>query len=109
MIVTIFVLGCVAAPIVEETMFRGVLYRHLRDSTGRAGLVVSILCSALGSSFLFAVIHPQGIAFAPILTGLAVGFCLAREWRGTLVPCIVAHALTNALALTLNVVLFSSL
>ena len=108
-IVMVFVLGCVAAPLVEEIMFRGVLYRHLRDASSRAGLVASILVSALGSSFLFAIIHPQGWAFSPVLTGLAVAFCLAREWRGTLVPCMVAHAITNALALTLNVMLFRNL
>jgi membrane protease YdiL (CAAX protease family) len=109
LVVVIFVLGCIAAPIVEETMFRGVLYRHLREATRGAGFVASLLLSAVFSSFLFAAIHPQGLAFAPVLTGLAVGFCLAREWRGTLVPCIVAHAFTNAFALTLNLVIFRGL
>src|SRR5262249_5451684 len=29
--------ACVVAPLVEEIMFRGVLYRHLREATGRLG------------------------------------------------------------------------
>ena len=31
----VLLLASVIAPIVEETMFRGVLYRHLREATGR--------------------------------------------------------------------------
>ncbi len=31
-----FILACVCAPIIEETFFRGVLFRHLRKTTSRA-------------------------------------------------------------------------
>ncbi|HWB21188.1 MAG TPA: CPBP family intramembrane glutamic endopeptidase, partial [Phycisphaerales bacterium] len=34
---TIYFVACVCAPIVEETMFRGVLYRHLRGASGKIG------------------------------------------------------------------------
>jgi membrane protease YdiL (CAAX protease family) len=91
--------ACVAAPLVEETMFRGFLYRHLREATARAGAAGSVLLSAAVSAFIFAVIHPQGVLFVPILMALAVAFALAREWRGTLVPTMVAHAINNGLAL----------
>jgi hypothetical protein len=76
----------VAAPVVEETMFRGVFYRHLREATRRFAPALSVLASALVSSLLFAVIHPQGWPGVPLLTGLALAFALAREWRGSLVP-----------------------
>ena len=46
------------------------LYRHLRESSRWLGLGLSIAFSAVFSSFLFAVIHPQGWVFAPVLTGL---------------------------------------
>jgi membrane protease YdiL (CAAX protease family) len=100
-----FLVAAVIAPIVEETMFRGALYQHLREATGRAGKVVSVLLSALCSSFLFAVIHPQGILAVPVLMALAVGFCLAREWRGTLLPSMIAHGINNGLAVLLLIVL----
>jgi membrane protease YdiL (CAAX protease family) len=107
-ILAVFLLACVAAPVVEEIMFRGVLYRHLRDATGRAGVALSFAGSALISSVLFAAIHPQGLLFIPILAGLAIGFCITRELRGSLWPCMVAHALTNFVTVTLNVVLASA-
>ncbi len=104
-LITLFLLACVAAPIVEETMFRGVLYRHLRDATSFLGALVSVLAATLLSSVLFAAIHPQGFFFIPVLGGLATGFCLAREWRGSLLPGMVAHGLTNFVTLGLNIVL----
>jgi membrane protease YdiL (CAAX protease family) len=97
----ILLLASVIAPIVEETMFRGVLYRHLREASAGLGRGVSVLLSALLVSFLFAVIHPQGLEAVPILMGLAFTFCLVREWRGTLVPAMIAHGISNGLVLGL--------
>ena len=99
----IFFLASIVAPIVEETMFRGVLYRHLREVTGWAPVVVSILFAALVSSFIFAVIHPQGLLAVPVLMALALSFVLAREWRGTLIPGMVGHGLNNGLVLLISV------
>jgi membrane protease YdiL (CAAX protease family) len=90
-------LAAVLAPVIEETMFRGVLYRHLREASRGFGVVLSFLCSAAVVSFLFAVIHPQGLIAVPLLMGLAFGFTLAREWRGTLLPSMIAHGLNNGL------------
>jgi membrane protease YdiL (CAAX protease family) len=77
-------------------MFRGVLYRHLREAGTKFGYVIGVAFAALMSSFVFAVIHPQGLFGIPILMGLAVVFALAREWRGTIFPAMIAHALVNA-------------
>jgi membrane protease YdiL (CAAX protease family) len=93
----ILFLASVAAPIVEETMFRGVLYRHLREATRGVGVFLSFLVAATVVSFIFAVIHPQGLIAVPLLMALAFGFTMAREWRGTLIPCMVAHGLNNGL------------
>lgn len=97
----IVLLACVAAPIVEELMFRGLLYRYLRERSRHRGLLPSAMLSALLSSFLFAVIHPQGLAAVPVLMGLACGFCLVREWRGSLLSSIAAHGLNNYLVLSM--------
>ncbi len=86
------------APIVEETMFRGVLYRHLRAASSRWRPALSFLFSAIVVSFLFAVIHPQGFLAVPMLMALAVAFTLMREWRGTLLPSMIAHGINNAVA-----------
>ena len=104
-ILLVYLLACVAAPIVEEIMFRGVFYRYLRDQSARLMWIASFALSALVSSFVFAIIHPQGVLFVPILGGLAVGFCIGREWRDSLVAPMVAHAINNAVVVTLNVVI----
>jgi membrane protease YdiL (CAAX protease family) len=97
-------LASVAAPIVEETVFRGVLYRHLRDASRRLGELGSFLVSTLVSGFVFAAIHPQGLLAVPALMGLASGFCILREWRGTLIPAMVMHGLSNGLVMMLLMV-----
>jgi membrane protease YdiL (CAAX protease family) len=93
----IFLVVAVCAPVVEETMFRGVLYRHLRDATHRARAMWTVLFSATVVSFIFAVIHPQGLIAVPPLMALSFVFCLTREWRGTLIPSMVAHGTNNGL------------
>jgi membrane protease YdiL (CAAX protease family) len=94
------------APVVEETMFRGVLYRHLRDGTRGLGFGLSFLFSALLNCFIFAVIHPQGVVAVPALMSLAFAFTLAREWRGSLVPAMVAHGINNGVLLLTVILAF---
>lgn len=102
-----FFVASVVAPIVEETMFRGILYRHLRDATARLRVAVSVLISGAVSSFIFAIMHPQGIFAVPVLTALAFGFCLAREWRGSIVAPVTMHAINNGVV-TLTLFLLHS-
>jgi len=85
-------LAVVFAPIVEEVLFRGVLFQVLWQRTGRVWL------SALVSGFLFAAIHPQFLG--GILTVTLLGVILAMVYAHTrsLLPCIVIHALNNGMA-----------
>lgn len=82
------------APFVEECMFRGAFYHHLRAR-------FRPLVSAIAVAFVFAVIHPPGIIAVPALMSLAVVFALIREWRGSLIGCMVAHALHNGALITM--------
>lgn len=103
----VLALGAIAAPIVEEVMFRGVLYRHLRGATAMLGVVGSVIISALVSSFIFAAIHPQGWVAIPALASLALAFALMREWRGTVWPCMVMHGISNFIVLGTLIALLS--
>lgn len=82
-------LATIWAPVVEETLFRGAIYRHMR---GRMGILLAGVFSAL----LFAFMHSYG----PLMTGplIALGFTFAmiREWRGSLIGAVVAHCLHNS-------------
>jgi membrane protease YdiL (CAAX protease family) len=106
-VLQIFLLASVFAPLVEEIMFRGVLHRHCRELTGRWWPFFSALASTAIVSFIFAAVHPQGLAVIPPLMFMAYGFSLAREWRGSLLPSMFAHGLSNGLVLTVAMLALS--
>jgi membrane protease YdiL (CAAX protease family) len=81
-------LAAVFAPITEEIVFRGALLSHLR---GTWGIVVASLINGL----VFAAIHPQGLAGIPVLMAIGTILGLIRQWRGSLVSTMTAHALNN--------------
>jgi membrane protease YdiL (CAAX protease family) len=83
----------VFAPFLEETMFRGALYFHLRRRW-RPWLSAAVV------SLLFAAIHPQGWAGIPVLASIAIVLALLREWRGSLLASMTGHALNNGVVLT---------
>ncbi len=82
----IFVIAIVA-PVVEETVFRGVLYRYLRP---RLGVFLSIIIT----SFIFAIVH-----FIPVILPLlfVAGCFLAwvSERYNSLYPSMFLHFLNN--------------
>ena len=90
----LYLLACVWAPLVEETMFRGALLHHLRRRW-------HWLLSAAVSAFIFAAIHPQGWTFIPTLGAIGFALALLREWRGSIVAPVVAHACNNFVIVSL--------
>lgn len=84
----------VVAPITEELLFRGVILRGL---LGRMRPATAIGVSAL----LFALVHANPWQFfGPLAIGLLLGWCYVRT--GSLLPCILGHAVNNALAQVLR-------
>jgi len=81
----------VLAPLAEEIVFRGFLFRNLRDSLGK-GLAMFL------SGFAFAAVHFEPTLLLP-LTALGVALALLYEWSGSLYVPIVVHALWNLFAL----------
>jgi membrane protease YdiL (CAAX protease family) len=92
-VVELYLLAAVFAPLVEETMFRGALFNHLRQRHGW-------LLSAGVSSFIFAALHPQGWAAIPVLGAIGLVLASIREWRGTFIASVAAHALNNGVVMT---------
>ncbi|MBC8309435.1 MAG: CPBP family intramembrane metalloprotease [Phycisphaerales bacterium] len=105
--ILLIVLATIAAPVVEETMFRGVLYRQLRSSSKNVTFALSVSGSVLVTSFIFAAIHPQGWAVIPALMGIAIGMNLLREWRGTLLPPMIVHGVSNGLVTSMMLIFLS--
>ena len=104
----LFALASVGAPIVEEIAFRGLLYGHARQQSARWPRALSIALAMLFSATVFAAIHPQGVLAVPALAALSFGFCITREWSGSVLPGMIAHGLHNGLLLALNLALQSA-
>jgi len=107
-VLALFLLAAVTAPLVEETVFRGLSYRYLRDVTHRQSIYVSVLVATLVNGFIFASIHPQGLLGIPALMTLAASMSIAREWSGGLVAPMAIHALNNGALVLLMSVMFAS-
>lgn len=101
MVIMLIGMAIAWAPLVEEAIFRGSLYRHLRGKPGW----INWLSASLLSSFIFAAIHPQGIIGIPVLMSIAFVLASMREMRDSIIPCIVAHAINNSLAMALLLVM----
>src|SRR5262249_25370707 len=87
----LFVVAAVGAPFLEETFFRGMLYGALRR---RFGITTGLMASAA----VFAGLHPQlPLGFLPIFV-LGVALATLYEWRQSLIPGMVLHALNNTVA-----------
>ncbi|MBI1755758.1 MAG: CPBP family intramembrane metalloprotease [Fimbriimonas ginsengisoli] len=81
--------ACVAAPILEETLFRGTLLPAL------AGVWRRPWVAGLVSSLLFAVIHPTGIPAWPGLAAIGGMSAYLTYQTGSLVPSMAMHSLHN--------------
>lgn len=81
----------VIAPVVEETIYRGVVYRAFRD---RAGVPLAIVLSGL----LFSIAHLEP---DHLLALWLIGGTLAwvTERTGSIIPSMAAHGLFNSLSL----------
>ncbi len=90
-LVMLAVSAVVIAPLVEEIVFRGFLYRNLRDGVGK-GLALVI------SGVVFSAVHMHPTLFLP-LAGLGIGLALLYEWTGSLWVPILAHMAFNLLTL----------
>jgi CAAX protease family protein len=83
--------SCVVAPVVEELLFRGVLYGTLRIRLGP-------LPATLASAALFALAHGYGlVGFASVFVS-GVLWALAYERTRSLLPGMLAHAANNVQA-----------
>lgn len=84
--------GIVLAPLLEESLFRGLLYPAIRDAVGGRG---GIWLSALMTSALFAAVHSNTFAALPLF-GLAVVLTLVFERTNSLATVVFGHAFFNA-------------
>jgi membrane protease YdiL (CAAX protease family) len=83
----------VAAPICEETCFRGFLFGGLRERLPR-------WAAALISALVFGGLHATtGLGAIPILVAFGFILALLYEKTGSIIPGILLHMLNNSVAL----------
>ena len=85
---------CISGPVAEELLFRGILYRRLRDYMGTAW-------AAVFSAVIFGVAH--GDLYQGLYAGIfGLVLALIYEHYGTLWICIFAHVVNNLSATFFN-------
>ena len=87
-------LAVVTAPLIEEIVYRGMIYSSVEGLMGKSAAVTFV-------TLLFALVHaPQYWGSAAALTAilsLSLVLTLLRAWTGKLLPCVATHLVYNAI------------
>jgi len=97
----ILMLGGIAAPFWEEICFRALFF------AGLARKWLSLVAPALLTSFIFAMIHPQGPILWVALATVGAVACLGAYYTRGIVASITMHMAHNLTLLTMSLLLFS--
>ncbi|MEM1330357.1 MAG: type II CAAX endopeptidase family protein [Planctomycetota bacterium] len=98
----LFALAVIWAPIVEELVFRGGLFRHMRSR-------VAWPIAAVGSTIAFALMHGYAVPLLLPVATLGVIFGAMREWRDSLIAPMTAHFIHNFVTLSVAILIFRML
>jgi hypothetical protein len=97
--VLMIILGGILVPVAEEVFFRGVLYRWMRQYSGRWLAIIA-------SSLIFGALHGDiAVACATFVMGIVLAWFY--ETSGSLWPSIMIHATNNAIKLFLLYILLA--
>jgi membrane protease YdiL (CAAX protease family) len=95
--VLLIVMTTFLAPIMEEWLFRGVLFRALSEGGRNGASRASVVFAVLTSAALFALAHGEPLQFAGLFFfGIVLALLVWRTKR--LIPSIVTHVSFNGVA-----------
>ncbi|MEJ7710306.1 MAG: CPBP family intramembrane glutamic endopeptidase [Pyrinomonadaceae bacterium] len=87
------VLATFTAPLVEEMVYRGVLFPAIQRATGAVWGVAAV-------SFLFALVHvvqySNNLGVISVIVLLSIVLTSVRAFTGRLLPCFTIHLIFNA-------------
>lgn len=84
----------VTAPLVEELVYRGVLYSALERAAGR---IISIVAVSLLFSGVHVLQYSQNIGVILVITILSFTLTLSRAYTGSLIPPFLIHLVFNGI------------
>jgi membrane protease YdiL (CAAX protease family) len=88
------ILAATTTPLVEEVVYRGVLYSALQKTAG-------MLWAIIGVSVLFTLVHVlqyyNNLGVILVISILSVSLTLVRAYTGKLLPCFVMHLIFNGI------------
>jgi membrane protease YdiL (CAAX protease family) len=86
-------LAVVTAPLIEEVVYRGVVYSTVEGLMGKGAAVTFV-------TLLFALVHaPQywgSVAALASILSLSFVLTMLRAWTGKLLPCFATHLVYNS-------------
>jgi uncharacterized protein len=87
-------LAVMTAPLIEEIVYRGVVYSSVEGLMGKGVAVIFV-------TLLFALVHvPQywgSVATIAAILSLSFVLTLLRAWTGKLLPCVATHLVFNGI------------
>ena len=87
-------LAVATAPLIEEIVYRGVIYSSAEGLMGKGAAVIFV-------TLLFALVHvPQywgSVASIVAILSLSLVLTLLRAWTGKLLPCVATHLVFNGI------------
>jgi uncharacterized protein len=90
----IAVLAVVTAPLVEEVVYRGVLYGGIEGTYGKRAAILAV-------TLMFAGVHAQqywgSVASLAAIFLLSLALTTLRAWTGKLLPCVATHLVYNGI------------
>lgn len=97
-VISIVITAVIAAPIVEEMVFRGVVMRGLQSRLP-IPVVIPVQAVLFGAAHLDPVRGAGNLGLVIVLSGVGIALGVATYLLGRLGPAIVAHALFNGAVL----------
>lgn len=96
-----FISTVILAPITEECLFRGLLFRGLYDYRSALGWIVSVVLFSLVHILNYIGVYPISTLALCFLQYLPAGICLAGAYRlsGSILTPILIHATINFLSM----------
>lgn len=99
-VISVLIAAVVAAPIVEEVVFRAVMLRGLR-SRMRTSLAIAVQGLVFGAAHFVPSLGLGNFGLLIVLSTVGIILGIAVEKLGRIVPAMIAHGILNAIALTI--------